>query len=60
MDDQLDRLTLFEKSLKTNKFYGTVIQKWENGNVIHMKVEESFKLQDVRLFISTTEVAGPL
>ena len=42
--EKLKRLFDLLKQLVDSKYYGTVILKWEGGNIVQVKKEESIKL----------------
>lgn len=38
--------------LKQGKFYGTILERWENGQIVHVTVEQSVKPKDLsRVFV---------
>lgn len=51
MDEQLDYLNRLQENLKASKFYGTIIQTWQNGEVVLVKKEEVYKPRDFKVLI---------
>ena len=41
---QLDKVADMLKRLTQNCFYGSILLKFENGKIVHVKKEESIKL----------------
>lgn len=44
MSGQLKKLLEILKDLTSKKFYGSMLIKFENGKIVHVKKEESIKL----------------
>ncbi len=42
--DQISKLMVIIKELIVNGFYGSLLVKFENGKVVHIKKEESIKI----------------
>lgn len=41
---QVQKLTDLIKGLIVNKFYGSILIKFENGKIVHVKKEESIRI----------------
>ncbi len=46
MDDQFEDLMKLHLSLQKNKFYGTIIEVWQDGKVVTLRKEQVFKGKD--------------
>lgn len=46
MDDQFEDLIKLHLSLQKNKFYGTIIEVWQDGKVVTLRKEQVFKGKD--------------
>ena len=46
MDNQIDDLINLHLMLQKNKFYGTIIEVWQDGRVVTLKKEQVFKGKD--------------
>lgn len=47
-----ENLILLKERLKNGKFYGTILEKWENGEIVHVAVNQSFKPMEFdRIFV---------
>lgn len=45
-------LALLKDRLKQGRFYGTILESWENGEIVRVNVEQSVKPKDFsRVFV---------
>ncbi|MBN1626430.1 MAG: DUF2292 domain-containing protein [Deltaproteobacteria bacterium] len=45
MSEQLTKVIEILKKLTSIKFYGSILIKFENGKVVHIKKEENIKIE---------------